>query len=126
MSHPDRPPSGPSATAGDAAHAAMTGEEWQSALRAARAAWPGISLPEAAFAPHAEAHRRQGGALPEHLADLYLACAAARGDAAALRALEEHIFSSIDAAVRKIDSRPSFADEVRQTLRVRLLVAADE
>ncbi len=99
--------------------------EWQSALRAARAASPDIHLPEGVFEAHAAAHRAGGGALPEHLGDLLLACAAARGDAAALRRFDEQALSAIGPAVRKVDASPAFADEVRQLLRVRLLVAEE-
>jgi RNA polymerase sigma-70 factor (ECF subfamily) len=103
----------------------MSPEEWQSALRAAREAWPDIALPEAVFAAHAEARREQGGALPQHLADLYLACAAANRDPAALRVFDERVLSAVEPAVRKVDTRPAFADELRQLLRVRLLISED-
>jgi RNA polymerase sigma-70 factor, ECF subfamily len=104
----------------------MTEEEWRSALHAAPDAWPGVALDPAVFAAHAEAQRSRGGALPEHLGDLYLACAAARGDAAALRLVDERVFSAIDPAVRRVDPSPVFLDELRQVLRVRLLVGVDE
>lgn len=57
--------------------------------------------------------------------DLELARSAARGDAAALRRLDEVIVREADAAARRVDRSPAFADEVRQALRVRLLVVAE-
>jgi RNA polymerase sigma-70 factor (ECF subfamily) len=63
--------------------------------------------------------------LPEHLADLYLACAVARGDAVALRAFDERILSEIAPSVVRVDSSADFLDEVRQTLRTRLLVGGE-
>jgi RNA polymerase sigma-70 factor (ECF subfamily) len=103
----------------------MTDEEWQSALGAARAAWPDVRVPDGVLRAHVEARSREGGALPEHTGDLLLACAASRGDPAALRALDERVFPAIAGAVRRIDGRPAFAEEVAQALRVRLLVAED-
>jgi RNA polymerase sigma-70 factor, ECF subfamily len=89
------------------------------ALDAARAAWPELRLEPAKFAAHAAAC----GARPQHLADLYLACAAAAGDPAALRAFDERLLPAVDPVVRRIDASPAFLDEVRQLVRVRLLVA---
>lgn len=58
----------------------------------------------------------------EHDGDLALAAAAARGEAAALRRIDE-LLADLGPAVRRIDPSPAFADEVRQAVRVRLLVA---
>jgi RNA polymerase sigma-70 factor (ECF subfamily) len=58
----------------------------------------------------------------EHAGDVALAAAAARGDASAIRRVDE-LLADLGAAVRRIDPSPAFADEVRQTVRVRLLVA---
>ncbi|MEO8699608.1 MAG: sigma-70 family RNA polymerase sigma factor [Kofleriaceae bacterium] len=62
----------------------------------------------------------------DHLDEVRLATAAARGDPAALRELDRLISIEADAAARRIDRTPAFADEVRQALRVRLLVAEGE
>ncbi|WP_375773472.1 sigma-70 family RNA polymerase sigma factor [Archangium gephyra] len=88
--------------------------------------WPEIKLDPEQFASHAEACRQAGGAAPEHLADLYLAFAAARGHAAALRLLDERLLSGIEPAVRRVDSTPAFLDEVRQVLRLSLLVGTED
>lgn len=87
--------------------------------------WPGIEVDAATFASHVEALRRSGGARPEHLAELSLAHAAARGDAAGLRAFDEHILPEVLPSVRRVDASEDFLDEVRQVLRARLLVGQD-
>ena len=65
---------------------------------------------------------RDRGALLEHVGDLCLAFAAGRGDPEAVRRFEAHVAGDIDAAARKID--PAIADELRQVMRVRLLVGS--
>ena len=102
-----------------------TDREWLSAVRAAEGGFPDIHLPDGVFEAHAVAHRERGGALQEHLGDLFIACAAAHGDKGALRRFDEQALSSLDAAVRKVDPSAAFAEEVRQLVRVRLLVAED-
>jgi RNA polymerase sigma-70 factor (ECF subfamily) len=58
-----------------------------------------------------------------HAADLELARAVAAGDQAALRRFDAEVLPAIDAVVRRIDAAPAFLAEVRQALRLRLLVA---
>jgi RNA polymerase sigma-70 factor (ECF subfamily) len=91
-------------------------------LRGALDTWPGMKLAPEQFAAQVEALRRAGGALPEHLADLYLARAAAQGDAVAVRAFDERILAHIAPVVLRVDPKEDFIDEVRQLLRARLLV----
>jgi len=91
-------------------------------LAEGREAWPGITCDEQEF------RRRIGqmasaGADTRYATDLYLACACAAGDDVALLRFEQEVLSGIDVALRKIDPSPAFADEVRQLLRNRLLVA---
>jgi RNA polymerase sigma-70 factor, ECF subfamily len=56
--------------------------------------------------------------------DLYLAFACLEGDTAALSLLEERVISQVDRAVVSIDSSHDFMNEVRQSLREKLLVGA--
>jgi len=58
-----------------------------------------------------------------HAADVELARAAGTGDPAALRRLEALIAEEAGAAARRIDPARAFVDEVRQAVRIRLLVA---
>jgi len=101
----------------------MSGDAgWLDALRRAREEHPDIRADEDGFAAHADACRQRGGRA-EHLGELFLAWAAGRGDGAALRQLERLIAPDVEAAARRVDRAPAFVDEVRQALRVRMLVA---
>lgn len=98
------------------------------ALGEARAAWPGVSLPEDAFVAQLGARVPRGGdrtaALDAlHVADLYLACACARGDRAALEALERTFFARVGDYVARVATDRAFVDEVSQALREKLLLA---
>jgi RNA polymerase sigma-70 factor (ECF subfamily) len=84
-----------------------------------RAAWPGVTVDTGRFAAHV-ARLSDDGELHE---DLYLACACAAGDAAALQVFERQILGEVGRFVRRIDPSPELAEEVRQALRERLLVA---
>lgn len=75
----------------------------------------------AAFATHCE---RLGITATPHAEDLYLACACAAGDPAALAIFDEELAPIMRAAVRRIDRREDFVDEVVQVIRERVLVAA--
>src|SRR5262249_28596771 len=116
----------------------MAAQSWKSGelqgtvermLAAGRAAWPKVRLaPERFEAFLAErlprsADPAQMGGL--HAADLYLACACAEGDRAALEALEQGPLAVCAAAAARVDRSPAFADEVTQTLRQRLLSPED-
>jgi RNA polymerase sigma-70 factor (ECF subfamily) len=96
--------------------------DWRDAVRRARDAYPDVRADEQELEGHVEACR-QRGARVEHLEELFLAWAAGREDAAALRHVERLIAPEADAAARRLDRSPLFADEVRQAVRVRLLVA---
>jgi RNA polymerase sigma-70 factor (ECF subfamily) len=61
-----------------------------------------------------------------HAADLELAKACSRGDSEAIARLEKTYFGELAQALRQIDPSPSFADEVLQRLREKLLVATTE
>lgn len=95
------------------------------ALQTAREAWPQVNVDPDAFAAYAAACASEGGKLPAYLADLYLAFGALRGDPHALRALDGNILPQVDSAVRRIDSSSQFVDDVRQTLRIRMLIGSD-
>jgi RNA polymerase sigma-70 factor (ECF subfamily) len=99
-----------------------TDAPWVEALEAVGARYPDVRADAAAFAAHVDVCRERGARV-EHGADLFVAWAAARGDAAALRHFERLLAPEVDAAARRIDRAPVFADELRQAVRVRLLVA---
>jgi len=86
----------------------------------ARAQFPEVRVPEAAFAAALEA---RGGA-PARAAELYLCIACEAGDPAALRAFDTLYLSKVGSSISRINPSPAFADEVRQRLRERLFVGA--
>jgi RNA polymerase sigma-70 factor (ECF subfamily) len=86
-----------------------------------RRAWPEISLPEAVFAEYLAA--RGGGG--EHVADLYLACAVGRDDAAAIAAFESKLLGRVGQFIGHLGRSPEFVREVTQLLRIKLLVGLD-
>ncbi len=98
-------------------------------LGAARAAWPRVRLEEAVFLRHL-AERLPASERPEaslravHAGDLYLACACARGDAAAHAALEAHVLPQVAGAVARVAPGEEALAEVCQRLREKLLTAA--
>ena len=59
----------------------------------------------------------------QHGEDIYLACACATGDPAALAIFDDELAPVMRAAVRRIDRRDDFVDEVIQVIRERVLVA---
>jgi RNA polymerase sigma-70 factor (ECF subfamily) len=96
-----------------------------------KAAWPQIALDEPAFAAQAMRQRSTPWEAAEiellNAADLYLACACAKGVPAAHAAFERGPLASpsLAAAVRRIGSRTDFLDEVQQSLREKLLLGRD-
>jgi RNA polymerase sigma-70 factor (ECF subfamily) len=60
-----------------------------------------------------------------HTSDLYLAYAAGSGAGHAQEAFARHCHEAIAQAVRTIDDRPAFADEIRQILNERLLLPTE-
>jgi RNA polymerase sigma-70 factor (ECF subfamily) len=97
---------------------------WLDALERARDGYPDVRVDGAGFVAHADACRKRG-ARAEHLGELFLAWAAGRWDDAALRHLEQLIAPEVEAAARRVDRAPAFVDEIRQVVRIRLLVADD-
>lgn len=91
-----------------------------------REAWPRVPLPEADFLRHLAERLPPGDTAAVlaavHAADLYLACACARGEPAAHEALERHVLPKAAAAVGRLKDTGVEAAEVLQHLRERLLV----
>ena len=94
---------------------------------AAAAVWPGVEVTPEQFieylAERADTTLPPAAALAAlALEDLYLACGCAAQRPTALAAFEGQYLPSIGAQVARIDPSAEFADEVRQTLRIFLLV----
>jgi RNA polymerase sigma-70 factor (ECF subfamily) len=92
-----------------------------------RAAFPEVTASRDALAPLV-AQRLQGEDQPAQLdrEELFLACACALGDGAAITALERRYFGVIPAALSRLSLGRDEIAEVEQILRVRLFVADAE
>ncbi|HEY2749221.1 MAG TPA: sigma factor-like helix-turn-helix DNA-binding protein [Polyangia bacterium] len=92
-----------------------------------RAAWPRFDLDAARFTDYVNARLRSDSAAADpsslHIEDLYLACACVDGMAIAHRAFDEHHLALVPRHLARLDSTRVVADDVRQLLRERLLVA---
>lgn len=107
----------------------------QEAITAATAAWPKLVLAPAAFAFHIgrvmeeEAARNEQAALAAlaslHVADLFLACAVAAGQSAALAEFEARYMKPLPFILRGVSAFPGDADTVVSVLRDKLLVSRD-
>ena len=95
-----------------------------SLLAEARAAWPKIAIAPETFVAHLERHA-SGFLDTVHAADLYLACAVAEHDRAALAYFEERFMSRVPEYVMRVRVAPEVVDEVQQKLRERLLMKPD-
>jgi len=98
------------------------------ALEAGRTAWPDIALDPLEFVAHLAGRLPDGPDLATaigelHAADLYIACACARGEPRALAGFDEQFLGQVGRTWGARHRLADFADEVRQALRVRLLVA---
>jgi RNA polymerase sigma-70 factor, ECF subfamily len=102
-------------------------ELWQQG----RAAWRAVDVALEPYAAFVEKHLVPLADPDQVLTtlfgpDLYLACACAAGDPSALRLFEDQVLPQADAALRRVDASPTFADEVRQILRQKLFVGDGE
>jgi RNA polymerase sigma-70 factor (ECF subfamily) len=88
-----------------------------------RAAWPGVTVPEAAFLPYLGARVAAVDALARaHSADLYLACACGLGQPAAYAAFDALLGRETDAALAHVQVPGIDAEDIKQQLRQRLLI----
>ncbi|QSQ18417.1 sigma-70 family RNA polymerase sigma factor [Myxococcus landrumensis] len=95
-----------------------------------REAWPEVALAEEDFLRYlaqrlvpADVSSMTSGDIP--VADLYLACACARGIPAAHAALERHFLSKVVRAISRVRGGGVDAEEVLQQLRQRLLASEE-
>lgn len=89
-----------------------------------RAAFPSVSLDDAVFGAYLEA--RECDLQHARIEDLWVACGACRGDAAAIAAIEAHHFPNVDAALRKMGLAPALVEDVKQGLRKLLFVGSED
>jgi RNA polymerase sigma-70 factor (ECF subfamily) len=106
---------------------APLGPPLRALLVGARAAWPDLHVADADFLAYVAARLTDEAPLCEQIAglcgaDLYLACACLRGDPRALAAFDRTCLASLDAVGARAGFPAALVEEVRQALRVRLLV----
>ncbi len=118
-----------------ASHAATAApaEELEAALRAAfetgALAWPGVPLDARQFAAHLGQHAPRSGDLlawlaAAHRSDLFLACACAQSNPAALSLFDQRLLAEVPSFLQRRHASPELGEEVRQLLRERLLLPA--
>ena len=89
----------------------------------ARAAWPGVEVAPELFAKWLEARVPAGvSSSAIRAADLYLACACAQGNEAAIVRFEASYFREIDIALRRMGAPDASIEELKQSLRQKLFV----
>jgi RNA polymerase sigma-70 factor (ECF subfamily) len=94
-----------------------------------RARWPGVVVPADGYVrylvPRLPAEPLPGALARLCCADLYLACAVAAGDEAAIATFETELFREVAPVVGRIHRSQALADDVAQTLRMKLIVRAN-
>ena len=106
----------------------MTPRLSEAALAAAvaegRAAWPSVALATPAFGAWLAERASDDAELSRlPVADLYLACACAVGDASALAAFDDRYLREVEIAAAKVRAAPGILDEARQVVRELLFVS---
>lgn len=90
----------------------------------ARAAWPQLQLSSDALRDYVATRLlRVADAATVHAADLYLCAACVAGEPAAIAAFDEHVIAQLTPVLAQLGLTRDEADEVRQQLRDKLLVA---
>lgn len=96
-------------------------------LAAGRERWPDVAVTPEAFVRHLARVAPADRELQTlRGADIYLACACALGDEAAMAALEACYFGEVDVAAARLRAAPQVAVEVKQILRRLLFVSEGE
>jgi RNA polymerase sigma-70 factor (ECF subfamily) len=94
-----------------------------------RARWPALPIAQDEFVAYVRERLPADGAAEAlralHAADLYLACGCARGEPWALAELEREHLSQVMAFIARSRADAPLAEEIKQHLRARLLVADD-
>lgn len=113
-----------------AARTSALGLVLQELLEAAHERWPDLTVPDEEFLAYLAERLPGHGELVAELramraADLYIACACARGDRAALAAFETGALTVVNPALGKMNISETMRDEVRQLVRQKLFVAQE-
>jgi RNA polymerase sigma-70 factor, ECF subfamily len=94
---------------------------WDEGMSAARRAWPGIEIPDAELTAYVcDRIAGESSLAPERFADLFIACACARGDGRAIAALEARYFVALPAQLRRTSNSDDAIADAMQDLRTKL------
>src|SRR5579871_4755406 len=97
-------------------------------LASAQDAWPQVALESRDFLAYLAERVPKGEALKQLeglcVTDLYLARGCVLGQRAALAAFDRQFLSAVEEGVARFDRSKAFADEVKQRVRQKFLVAA--
>ena len=93
------------------------------AFEVGRGAWPGVNLTLDRFARFVRDADVAVEDIAPRAADLFLAYACAAGDRRAIALFESEMLSQVEVYVARLRLTPQSLDEVRQRLRIKLLVA---
>lgn len=94
-------------------------------LAAARARWPQITFDDAISARHVADCTGEDGAVPPFAVELVLAAACLAGDATAIRTFNDEMFERVDRTLSRLGLGAADADDVKQDVRTKLLVATN-
>ncbi len=107
---------------------AALAEELAGALAAARARWPDLVVDDAAAVRHLAMTWNPEGSetlLPAFAAELVLAAGCLAGDPGAMRVFHKEMFERVDRVLARLGITGPDADDVKQDVRAKLLVAAE-
>jgi RNA polymerase sigma-70 factor (ECF subfamily) len=96
----------------------------QQCLSAGREKWPNVALDDDALRPVVSARIESSGAVPEHVAELFVAAAASLGDLAATDWLHMRIAAIAPSVARRVMPAAEL-DEVVQRVSIKVLIADD-
>jgi RNA polymerase sigma-70 factor (ECF subfamily) len=92
------------------------------AFATGRSSWPGISLDEARFAQRIATMGIEPQTLEQRAGDIYLAIACVESDPVALGFFERTFLGAVSRQLGRVVLSPEEEDELRQRLRIKLLV----
>jgi RNA polymerase sigma-70 factor (ECF subfamily) len=92
------------------------------AFEIGRRTWPAATLTLEAFAEYVQSRELDSDTVCERAADIFLALACAAGDPGALSDFEQNFLTQVPRQLGRLVLQPHQVDELKQRLRVRLLV----
>src|SRR5882762_8021628 len=92
------------------------------AMDEASVSWPELRVSAEPFASYVSERLLGPRDLELHGREVYLAFACSSGDPQAIRILDDQYLARTERVIARVDAAPAFVDEVKQALRIRLLV----